>query len=220
MKFLSKIKKGRDDEEYDDLDLEDEPGIEDVEEAGDSPGRGLFRGLFGRLKGDADDTDDTEDTDGNGDDTTGPDEDPPIQRVRLEGVADVRPVGPSVGTMTPPGELAGSGQATEAAASSDSQSVESKSPSADGGAVLQPGSGDNAQEREASPGYNAQEREPAPEEDGHGTESGGIDISLKDIFEEAATVDESLKDLADSQEDIRADDLAGELREFLSELGG
>ena len=45
-----------------------------------------------------------------------------------------------------------------------------------------------------------------------------MDFSLWDIFEEATEVDENLKDLADSQEEVAAGDLAGELREFLAEL--
>ena len=68
------------------------------------------------------------------------------------------------------------------------------------------------------PEESSPEPESAPEEDGDSSKKSGIDLSLKDIFEETASVDENLKDLADSQEDIRAEDLAGELKEFLSEL--
>ena len=50
--------------------------------------------------------------------------------------------------------------------------------------------------------------------------SEGVEFSLKDIFEETAKVDEHLKDWADSQDDIRVEELAGERREFLSELEG
>lgn len=203
MNFLSKIKKGRGDEDDDDLDLEDEPSPEDIDEAENSSGGGLFRKLLGRLK---EGTGDTEDIDGDEDDTTGPDEESSVQRVRLEGVADVRPVGPAAGAMMPPEDPVGSGAATEAVAPSDNQSVESISAAATAGAVIQ-----------ASPGDSPPEPELDAEEDG-GSAVRGINDSLLDIFEEAATVDENLKDLADSQEDIRAEDLAGELRELLSEL--
>ena len=71
---------------------------------------------------------------------------------------------------------------------------------------------------QAGPIESLQEQESAPEEDGEDSPPGAIDISLKDIFEESLEVDEHLKDLADSQDDIRVEDLARELREFLSEL--
>ena len=45
-----------------------------------------------------------------------------------------------------------------------------------------------------------------------------MELDLKGLFEEAATVDDNLKDLADSQEDVLAEDLVVELREFLAEL--
>ena len=43
-------------------------------------------------------------------------------------------------------------------------------------------------------------------------------FDLAGIFEEAVEVDERLKDLADSQDDVPAEVLANELREFLAEL--
>ena len=208
MKFLSKVKRGSDDEDDDELDLEDQPEPEDAGEEEDPSGGGLFRKLFRRQKGDADDSDDL---DGDEDDTTGLDEDPPVQRVRLEGIADVRPVGPSAGAMTPTGDPPGSEAATEATteavAPSTNQSVGSGPEASAKGTVTQ-----------ASPGDSPQEPESAPEQDGAGGASGSLDFSLSDIFEEAATADENLKDLSDSQEDIRAEDLAGELRELLAEL--
>ena len=178
--------------------------------------------MFGRLgkgsaeDGDMDDNADADDMDGNADieagdgneeETSDSDEDPPVQRVRLEGVADVRPVGPAAGGLIPAGEPAGSGEATQAGVPNGGQSVDSALAAADAETSTQ-----------ASPEENSPEGESAPEEDGEGKKKTGIDLSLKDIFEEAVSVDENLKDLADSQEDIRAEDLAGELREFLSEL--
>ena len=49
-------------------------------------------------------------------------------------------------------------------------------------------------------------------------EAAGPVLDLKDIFEIEEEVDEVLKDLADSEEDVFAEDLARELREFLAEL--
>ena len=52
-------------------------------------------------------------------------------------------------------------------------------------------------------------------EDGAGS---GLDVSLMDIFEKETGVDENLKDLADSQDDVIAADLATKLRDFLEAL--
>jgi hypothetical protein len=119
----------------------------------------------------------------------------------------VRPMGPAAGAMMPPGYSAGSEAATEAFAPSPSQSAGSRPEDTAAGTVTQAGPSDNPQERGS-----------APEKDGAGGASGVLDFSLSDIVEVAATVDEHLKDLADSQEEIRAEDLEGELRELLSEL--
>ena len=171
MKFLSKIKKGRGDEDDDDLDLEDQPGPEDTGDEEDPSGGGLFRKLFGRQKEGAEDTDDL---DGDEDDTTGLDEEPPVQRVRLEGIADVRPVGPAADTMTPPGDPAGSGAApdtaTEAVALGIGQSVESKSAAAAG------------TETQAAPDDSSQEQVPEPEEDSAVNPDGGHRFFLEGYF--------------------------------------
>ena len=204
MNFLSKIKRRNGDNDDDDLDLEDEPDPEDAGEVEDPSRGGLLGKLFGRLKRDGGDT---EDMDGNEDDTPRSDEDSPVQTVRLEGVVDVRPVGPATDAMTPPGDPADSGAATEAVAPSGSQS-----------AAPVPAAPDAGTPPRASPEDSSQEGEAVPEEDSGGSAAGGLEFSLSDIFEEAATVDEYLKDLADSQEDIRAEDLAGELRELLTDL--
>lgn len=62
--------------------------------------------------------------------------------------------------------------------------------------------------------------EAAPGEKETGGDEPGkeLEFDLKDIFEEAVEVDERLKDLADSQDDVPADALSNELREFLAEL--
>lgn len=46
----------------------------------------------------------------------------------------------------------------------------------------------------------------------------GSGLSLKDIFEEEVEVDEVLKDLAESTEDVVAQELADDLKEFFDEL--
>ena len=47
-----------------------------------------------------------------------------------------------------------------------------------------------------------------------------MDFSLKDIFEEKLQIDEALRELAESLEEVSPEDLAKELQQFLSELGG
>ena len=46
----------------------------------------------------------------------------------------------------------------------------------------------------------------------------GLALSLKDIFEDEIEVDEALKDLADSMEEVAAADLASELTDFLQDM--
>lgn len=43
-------------------------------------------------------------------------------------------------------------------------------------------------------------------------------MNLNDIFGEEEEVDQVMKDLADSEEEVEAEDLAGELLAFLTEL--
>ncbi len=43
-------------------------------------------------------------------------------------------------------------------------------------------------------------------------------LSLKDIFEEEVEVDEALRDLAESMEDVPAQEIADDLRAFFEEL--
>ena len=96
MKFLSKISKvigGDDDEDID----QEEVGLEDDgdfnpnrsdEDGGSS--KGLFGKLLRRSKGDDDDETDADD---DLDESPEAKDEPPIQRVQVEGVADVRQVG-------------------------------------------------------------------------------------------------------------------------------
>ena len=219
MKFLSAIKRGRGDEDDDDLDLVDDPGPDpgDPDEDGGQSEGGLFSKLLGRLRpsdGDIDDMDDAEDSTPDSpdppDSPNPPDspEDSSVQVVRLEGVPDVHPVSESGGGMAPSGEQAGkAGKGSAGSVPSPSTGQGSVSPAAE-------------TSTQASPNENSQDPVSAPveEDDSDDGASGGVELSLKDIFEETAKVDEHLKDLADSQDDIRVEDLAGELREFLSEL--
>ena len=48
--------------------------------------------------------------------------------------------------------------------------------------------------------------------------AGGSGLSLKDIFEEEVEVDEVLKDLAESTEEVGAQELANDLKDFFDEL--
>jgi hypothetical protein len=53
---------------------------------------------------------------------------------------------------------------------------------------------------------------------GRGQGSAGVDLSLKEIFEEEIEVDQRLKDLADSQEDVSAVELSAQLRHLMEDL--
>jgi len=46
----------------------------------------------------------------------------------------------------------------------------------------------------------------------------GTGLSLKDIFEEEVEIDEALRDLPESMEDIPAQEIADDLRAFFEEL--
>ena len=119
------------------------------------------------------------------------------------------PVGETGGGMAPSGEQVGNDGETGSAGSAPNPST--------GQGSLSPVAETSTQ---ASPDESTQDQVSAPVEEEHDDDdaSGGVELSLKDIFEEGVKVDEHLKDLADSQDDIRVEDLAGELREFLSEL--
>ena len=165
----------------DDLDEDDEDGgdveNDEVEDGGDAG-------------------DDENETD---EDASEDEEESTVQRMKLEGVADVRPVGDSAGSLAPVGN-AGGGKGTKGASKSDKPA---SSPAADSGEATQKGSSEN---------------ESAEEGKIDGGESVGVDISLMDVFEEEAHVDERLRYLAESEEDVAVQELASELREFLASL--
>ena len=191
MKFLSKIGRTKSEDDEEDIDLDEESYLdEDIPDEDGTESKGLFSKLFRRGKG-GDDSDE--------DGPSGPDEDSPAQLARLKGVSDVRPVGNSNEGLTPPGE---SGESTP---NSDPGGSPSVPPGAGGPKQADPE--DVPEPAGATGGDNNK-----------GGKAGDLEISLKDIFEQEAEVDEGLKDLADSQEDVPAQDLAEGLREFLAEL--
>lgn len=210
-----------DDEDDDDLEPDDE--LESVDSEPDTGG--LKAGLLGRLRGlrnfrrsndDSDDDDDMDPKDlvveedevsdaGSGQgaagdaDTEPAEEDnlPDVQVVRLEGVPDVRVVGGSSGAAPPSGPQPGN------------------APSVGGGNGASGGESAPAQSA-ANAGQPAQNQTETKSES-TGSNEGAI-LSLKDIFEEEVQVDEVLKDLAESMEDVPAQEIADDLRAFFEEL--
>jgi len=189
MGFLSKFSKGKNNYDDDDLDLdddeldidddddlEDDDEDEDEDDGGKSGG-GLF-GKFGgkRNKNEDDEDEDDEDEDENDLDEDEDEDDSKVQRVQVEGVTDVRPVGESGGL----------------AKKSDDSDAESSDDSDDG-------------------------KSGAKDEKNKSAEPSG-ELDLNSLFAEEEEVDELLKDLADSEEEVNVDDLAAELQAFLSEL--
>ena len=69
-----------------------------------------------------------------------------------------------------------------------------------------------------SDGETEEPEEPEGQEDAQEDTGKGLGLSLKDIFEDEEEVDETLRDLADSLEEIEAADLASELADFLNEM--
>ena len=214
MGILSKfVKRGGDDDD-DELDLEedgpDQPASGDEDERG---GGGLLGWIRNRgNKGDEDDEEAWEDPDDmppaaprEQADEEDPEE-PAVQVVRLEGVPDVHPVGGESGMGITPAPQ-------NAPSPGPSQGGQSTAPSADAASETQSPPEDTASldipEEPVEEDSNAEE---------DSTDKKGLGISLKDIFEEEIEVDETLRDLAESMDDVPVGQLAEELREFLAEL--
>ena len=199
MGFLSKFSKGKNNYDDDDLDLDDDEldiddddDLEDDDEDEDEDDGGKSGGgLFGKFGGkrnknededdededdDDDEDEDDEDEDENDLDEDEDEDDSKVQRVQVEGVTDVRPVGESGGL----------------AKKSDDSDAESSDDSDDG-------------------------KSGAKDEKNKSAEPSG-ELDLNSLFAEEEEVDELLKDLADSEEEVNVDDLAAELQAFLSEL--
>ncbi len=210
-----------DDEDDDDLAPDDE--LESVDSEPDTGG--LKAGLMGRLRGlrnlrrsnnDVDDDDDWDPKDlvveedevsdagsgqgAGGDADAEPVEEenrPDVQVVRLEGVPDVRVVGDSSGVAAPSGPQPGN------------------APSAVGGNGASGGESAPAQGA-ANAGQPAQNQNETKSEPTGSNEGAGL--SLRDIFEEEVEVDEALRDLAESMDDVSAQEIADDLRAFFEEL--
>ena len=208
MGILSKfVRRGGDDDD-DELDLEedgpDQPASGDEDDSG---GGGLLGWI--RNRGNKDDEDDEEAREDPEDmpppaprgqaDEEGPEE-PAVQVVRLEGVPDVHPVGGESdrGMATAPqtGPSPGPSQGGQSPGATADAAPEAQIPLDD------------------TPSLDIPE-EPAEEDS---ADKKGLGISLKDIFEEEMEVDETLRDLAESMDDVPVGQLAEELREFLAEL--
>ncbi len=222
MGLLGKIIKRQSAEDSEDLDFDDEM-VDSLDMPGeeDGPSGGILgKVLKRRGKGESEDTDEAEEADQDESEqdevvqdeavqdedpgiTEGPapEEDSPVQVVRLEGIPDVHPVGESNPSMAPGQEQTGPG----------AQPAENSSP-AEANTPIDPAV---ATEGDTSVGDTG---EGDTAEDSSNTDGGDLALSLQDIFGEEQEVDESLRDLADFVEDTLAQDLAGELREFLEEL--
>ena len=227
MGLLGKFKKRQNTEDSEDLDFDDE-----MVDSLDMPGEeGVTRGgILGKLRNrrqkddpedpdeadeaDLDDADQDEDpTNAVGpavpeEDPAAPEEDSPVQVVRLEGIPDVHPVGDSGNSMTPDQEQTGAGPGTTGSAGD--QPTEN-SLLGEAGAPDDPAA-ENDTTEDNTTGAEGDTTEDNP------TGDGKLAISLQDIFAETQEVDESLRDLADFVEDALAQDLATELQEFLGEL--
>lgn len=216
--FNKLIKRGAG-EVDDDLELEDEPEdpVDSPKDEGGSGPKMLGWIRNRRKKEEEDDEELWENPDEEPDES--PDENPeeddggasgesedaaPVQVVRLEGVPDVHPVGNTAETSMPmlpqPGGAAGTTPASQ------SQSPSTPEASAEAGAV--------------DP-VNIIEPQTEPQEEANDQEKdamGGLGLSLKGIFEEEQEVDESLRDLADSMDDVTARELADDLKSLLEGL--
>ena len=208
MGILSKfVKRGGDDDD-DELDFEEDGSDQPASGGEDEDGGG---GLLGWIrnrgnKGDQDDEEAWEDPEdmpppaprGQADEEAP--EEPAVQVVRLEGVPDVHPVGgegdKDMASATQNGPTPGPSQGGQSPAPSADAVPEAQSPLDD------------------TPSPDIPE-EPAEEDS---ADEKGLGLSLKDIFEEEVEVDETLRDLAESMDDVPVGQLAEELREFLAQL--
>jgi len=229
MGLLGKIIKRQSAEDSEDLDFDDEmvDSLDMPDEEGGSHLGILGKILNRRRKDDPEDADEAEDAgqdeadrdEADRDEDPGiaegppaPEEDSPVQVVRLEGIPDVHPVGDPNSSMISGQEQTGAGQGSEASAGPETGRAD-------------PGPGPGTQPAANSPpaeGNTPGELDTATEadttEDSSNTGGGDLALSLQDIFGEEQEVDESLRDLADFVEETLAQDLADELREFLEEL--
>ena len=210
MGLLSKINQMMPGGDDDDLEREDDAGRES-EDFDNEDGRiagGILTRLVGKLKGGGELDIDQDDDDGQ---SSADDDDQPVQRVQLEGVPDVHPVGDSSAELAAVEESEGSTVAAGRTDREPSNAGTTQSQTADS-----PSQAESAQELAADA---ADELPPADNgETVDGSKANDLDVSLKDIFEEQSEIDVNLKDLADTTDDVAAAEVASELRDFLAEL--
>ena len=181
-----------------DLDFEEQ--LDDSPEAPDQGG-GTGRGLMGKVmkwrpKAGNDDTDLEEDDD----DYAG----------QPNGLAS-ESAGPGIG----------SDAVSAGASSAASKLAQDQGSAAPGPGGSSPGDGPENQAVQGPSqvqGGPADEEKPGEKSESSGAGADGLDLSLKEILKEEEDVDEALKDLASSIEEVAAVDLAGELHEFLEAL--
>ena len=212
MGIIGKLIKRRGDEDTDDMDLEDltaELEGASGEESGSS--RRLMGWIRNRLnKGDADDEEPRDDDDERPERNGGGAD---VQTVRLDGAPDVRPVGDAGGTAT--GSGAQPGVSTGPSGTGQSVPVAGGPASPAGGASGAASGVGSGVDSDAEGGDEDDQDGAAGSGD---TAGGSLGLDLKDIFQEAIVVDEALKVLAESMDDVEVVELADDLREFFEEL--
>lgn len=222
-----------DDEETEDGEDDDGDGDDDDEEDDEGGGgegllgkmRGLSSGAGSRLiglgkmlkRGDDDEDDDTLAPPRRSSQEASPDVTPPDEEEETGAVAElpVLMAEPEPAASDPASvDLFGDGEAAEEE-KSDAAQID-LSPASDPASVDLTGDGEAAEEEESAPGQL--DLSPAP---AAGADKGSDDpaeFSITNLFEEKQEIDQGLRDLAESQEIVPAEQLASELRTFLAEL--
>ena len=214
MGFLGKLTRRGAAEEEEETELED-PGTGQADALGNGGRRGL--GLLSKAfkkRGKVQD-DDEEDTSGGSDEVQDERGESPALLVRLDGVPDVHPVGAAAAAMPPAQAQVGGGSATRPGSSVGGRSGEPAP-----GPASPPGPASQGEAASIDPAGHTEAAAVDEAKAGPDKDPAGLDLSLKDIFEEGIEVDQRLKDLADSQEDVSAIELSTELRRFMEELEG
>ena len=216
MGLLGRIIQRQSAEDSEDLDFDDEM-VDSLDMPGQEGGSRLAilgKVLKWRLKGvpeEIDEADQDEDPAIAGGTAT-PEDDSPVQVVRLEGIPDAHPVGDSNSSEKPGPEQIGPAPGT-----ADPAEPGAGRPGLSPDPGVQPAANSSPGE-----GNTSVDQVPATEGDSRKGSSNPIgedlDLSLQDLFSEDDEVDETLRDLADFVEDTPAQELAGELREFLEQL--
>ena len=215
MGLLGRIIKRQSGEDSEDLDLDDEM-VDTLDMPGQEGGSRLAilgKVLKWRLKGESEEIDeaDQDEDPALAGGPSAPEEDSPVQVVRLEGIPDVHPVGDSNSIVKPGQEQIGPAPGTANPAAS--RPGPSPDPEAHPAANSSPGEDNTPVDLAAAVESDTMEGSSDP----HGE---NLLLSLEDIFgeEEEEEVNENLRDLADFVEDTPAQELAGELRDLLEQL--